>query len=324
MLLSSVLGVTEITFIFILLSSFTLKVDGNKAYGNCTDSEKKTRCCVNYYYTNGTCTQCPKGTFGENCSTQCPDNMYGESCAKRCDCKANQVCNRVDGCIDSWGTCGNNGYELICCINYILKDGYCKECPHGTYSQNCSEDCPPGKYGLLCKGICNCDAKKCDKAVGCSKKESDFQTTGEIYWIIWIIPALIGIVIFIIICIYRRSQPRKRQFVDIPMYQHEINGNTSDNYDHMADITMAKNGETIDSRKLRATSPATITIEVGTSDEIQDTGEYHTLNLRVFDYEEPIKHEQLKRSRSENSSLYFDCPARQIISVCRYWLVKDL
>uniref|UniRef100_K1P3W5 Multiple epidermal growth factor-like domains 6 n=1 Tax=Magallana gigas TaxID=29159 RepID=K1P3W5_MAGGI len=82
----------------------------------------------------------------------------------------------------------------------------------------------------------------------------------------------------------------------------------------MADITMAKNGETIDSRKLRATSPATITIEVGTSDEIQDTGEYHTLNLRVFDYEEPIKHEQLKRSRSENSSLYFDCPARLIIS----------
>lgn len=98
------------------------------------------------------------------------------------------------------------------------------------------------------------------------------------------------------------------------MYQHEINGNTSDNYDHMADITMAKNGETIDSRKLRATSPATLTREVGTSDEIQDTGEYHTLNLRVFDYEEPIKHEQLKRSRSENSSLYFDCPARQIIS----------
>uniref|UniRef100_K1PAH1 Uncharacterized protein n=1 Tax=Magallana gigas TaxID=29159 RepID=K1PAH1_MAGGI len=45
--------------------------------------------------------KCPKGTFGENCSEQCPDNMYGELCAKRCDCKANQVCNRVDGCIDS-------------------------------------------------------------------------------------------------------------------------------------------------------------------------------------------------------------------------------
>eukprot|EP00105_Crassostrea_gigas_P035288 XP_019919436.1 PREDICTED: cell death abnormality protein 1 [Crassostrea gigas] len=170
MLLSSVLGVTEITFIFILLSSFTLKVDGNKAYGNCTDSEKKTRCCNNFYNTNGTCTKCPKGTFGENCSEQCPDNMYGELCAKRCDCKANQVCNRVDGCIDSRGTCGNNGYELICCINYILKDGYCKECPHGTFDENCSKDCPPGNYGLLCKGICNCDAKTCDKAHGCSKK----------------------------------------------------------------------------------------------------------------------------------------------------------
>lgn len=43
--------------------------------------------------------ECPKGTFGENCSEQCPDIMYGEFCAKRCDCKANQVCNRVDGCI---------------------------------------------------------------------------------------------------------------------------------------------------------------------------------------------------------------------------------
>lgn len=42
--------------------------------------------------------ECPKGTYGENCSVQCPDNMYGELCAKRCDCKANQVCNRVDGC----------------------------------------------------------------------------------------------------------------------------------------------------------------------------------------------------------------------------------
>lgn len=82
----------------------------------------------------------------------------------------------------------------------------------------------------------------------------------------------------------------------------------------MADITLAKNGKTIDNRKQEATSSATMTRETETSDEVQDTGEYHTLNLRVFDYEEPIKHEQLKRSQSENSSLYFDCPARLMTS----------
>lgn len=47
---------------------------------------------------------------------------------------------------------------------------YNPECPHGTFDENCSKDCPPGNYGLLCKGICNCDAKTCDKAHGCSKK----------------------------------------------------------------------------------------------------------------------------------------------------------
>lgn len=47
---------------------------------------------------------------------------------------------------------------------------YNPECPPGTFSKNCSEDCPSGKYGLLCEGICKCDATKCDKALGCLKK----------------------------------------------------------------------------------------------------------------------------------------------------------
>lgn len=43
--------------------------------------------------------ECPKGTFGDNCSAQCPDNMYGDLCVEKCKCEKNQVCNRVRGCI---------------------------------------------------------------------------------------------------------------------------------------------------------------------------------------------------------------------------------
>lgn len=43
------------------------------------------------------------------------------------------------------------------------------------------------------------------------------------------------------------------------------------------------------------------------SDENLETGIYNTLNLRVVDYEEPIKHQPLKRSQSESSSLYVKC-----------------
>lgn len=47
--------------------------------------------------------------------------------------------------------------------------------------------------------------------------------------------------------------------------------------------------------------------EAGMPDENNEAGVYNTLNLRVFDYEEPIKHQPLKRSKSENSSLYVQC-----------------
>lgn len=43
--------------------------------------------------------ECPKGTYGLNCSRRCPTNMYGNLCAKICNCNGSQVCNHVDGCI---------------------------------------------------------------------------------------------------------------------------------------------------------------------------------------------------------------------------------
>lgn len=81
----------------------------------------------------------------------------------------------------------------------------------------------------------------------------------------------------------------------------------------MNDI-MANKSNTVDSGKLVATSSDTKTTGTGTSAVDSDPGIYNTLNLRVFDYEEPIKHEPRKRSHSENSSLYFECPARLMTS----------
>uniref|UniRef100_A0A8W8IV69 Uncharacterized protein n=1 Tax=Magallana gigas TaxID=29159 RepID=A0A8W8IV69_MAGGI len=69
--------------------------------GNCTKSDGKTGCCNNYHRSNGICVKCPKGTYGENCSEICPVNLYGELCLKRCDCKPNEDCNRVHGCLPS-------------------------------------------------------------------------------------------------------------------------------------------------------------------------------------------------------------------------------
>lgn len=78
----------------------------------------------------------------------------------------------------------------------------------------------------------------------------------------------------------------------------------------MTDFIIANNGNTVESGKLVVTSSDTKTTGTGTSDVDSEPGVYHTLKLRVFDDEEPIKHETQKRSYSEKSSLYFDCPAR--------------
>lgn len=73
----------------------------------------------------------------------------------------------------------------------------------------------------------------------------------------------------------------------------------------MTDFIIANNGNTVDSGKLVATSSHTKATGTGTSDVDSEPGVYHTLKLWIFDDEEPIKHETLKRSYSENSSFYF-------------------
>lgn len=96
-------------------------------------------------------------------------------------------------------------------------------------------------------------------------------------------------------------------FKDIPTYRTERNNTTHDDYDHVVFTWNSSNNNTLEGSKISKTASVSDTGEAGTPDENNEAGVYNTLNLRVFDYEEPIKHQPLKRSKSENSSLYVKC-----------------
>lgn len=57
-------------------------------------------CCNNYHDVNGVCMKCPDGSYGENCTETCPYGMYGELCSQECECKMNQQCNFIFGCLE--------------------------------------------------------------------------------------------------------------------------------------------------------------------------------------------------------------------------------
>ncbi|XP_065925405.1 N-acetylglucosamine-1-phosphodiester alpha-N-acetylglucosaminidase-like isoform X2 [Magallana gigas] len=68
--------------------------------GICTSPESKKVCCTNYHEVNDVCMKCPIGTYGENCTENCPDGKYGEFCLQQCECKMNQQCNFMFGCLE--------------------------------------------------------------------------------------------------------------------------------------------------------------------------------------------------------------------------------
>ncbi|XP_052705640.1 multiple epidermal growth factor-like domains protein 10 [Crassostrea angulata] len=266
--------------------------------GNCTKSDGKTGCCNNYHRSNGICVKCPKGTYGENCSEICPVNLYGELCLERCDCKPNEDCNRVHGCLPNRGICGLDR-EKKCCRNYYNLNGRCTACPLGTYGNNCVLVCPDGTYGLFCSGKCHCATSDCDKDSGCPERESYIETIGLVYWII---PLILGTVIFSIACLYcrlRKRKIKKSAAECIPRNQLEMQCTANDEFLH-------NDNNTVNGNKMVAASFDTCRREKRLSDA--EDGAYNTLDLRVFDYEVPIKHEARKKSYSETSSLYIKCP----------------
>ncbi|XP_056004306.1 multiple epidermal growth factor-like domains protein 6 isoform X2 [Ostrea edulis] len=60
----------------------------------------ETPCCNNYLYVNTTCTKCPIGTYGFNCSQICSSGYYGKLCIKQCECQPNETCDPKHGCKD--------------------------------------------------------------------------------------------------------------------------------------------------------------------------------------------------------------------------------
>lgn len=110
------------------------------------------------------------------------------------------------------------------------------------------------------------------------------------------------------VCVCRRCRKTKpKNFVDISTYPTEKNNSTYDDYDHIAYAWNKSNTNTQERSKISKTALETQAGEADMADENMVTGVYNTLNLRVVDNEEPIKHKPLKRSKSESSSLYVKC-----------------
>ncbi|XP_076071827.1 uncharacterized protein LOC143043384 [Mytilus galloprovincialis] len=69
------------------------------------------------------------------------------------------------------GECSNNtSFEKFCCSGYGLKNGTCKKCEDGYYSERklTCKKCAKGNYGDKCGKTCNCNSKEwCDHIVGC-------------------------------------------------------------------------------------------------------------------------------------------------------------
>ncbi|XP_063414046.1 uncharacterized protein LOC134696278 [Mytilus trossulus] len=57
-------------------------------------------CCFNFYKQNGECVECPIGhsSKGIQCE-KCVNGQFGRKCAELCQCKPNESCHHVRGCI---------------------------------------------------------------------------------------------------------------------------------------------------------------------------------------------------------------------------------
>ncbi|XP_052063973.1 uncharacterized protein LOC127704113 [Mytilus californianus] len=74
-----------------------------------------------------------------------------------------------------------NGKDVIterCCNGFVKRlDGKCKECPSGSYGENCRFNCIAPFYGKQCENLCEC--KRCHHIYGCGEHLS--TTTENLY-----------------------------------------------------------------------------------------------------------------------------------------------
>ncbi|XP_078310591.1 uncharacterized protein LOC111138299 isoform X2 [Crassostrea virginica] len=78
----------------------------NQQDGICSNSTngKPLECCRNYQLIMNSCTECPPGKHGWNCSDECPPTFYGRFCREICSC---DPCDKVNGCFNNSGSYGN-------------------------------------------------------------------------------------------------------------------------------------------------------------------------------------------------------------------------
>lgn len=99
-------------------------------------------------------------------------------------------------------------------------------------------------------------------------------------------------------------------------YQPAIHSTARDEYDQPANIFKEGKINTVDKRKFTETTVDANAIETVTS-EVEYDNEVHLKPImQTFDYEEPIKHEPVQMSYSENSGeQYFNCIVISVLNV---------
>uniref|UniRef100_K1PIG9 Multiple epidermal growth factor-like domains 6 n=1 Tax=Magallana gigas TaxID=29159 RepID=K1PIG9_MAGGI len=83
-------------------------------------------CCDNYYFDSikKDCLECPNGSHGRNCSKTCVIPKYGWLCYETCECKNDEYCDIVSGCLN--------------------------DCVPAYYGLQCSKSCVAPFYGCSC------------------------------------------------------------------------------------------------------------------------------------------------------------------------------
>lgn len=177
-------------------------------------------CCKNFVLRDGKCTECPSGTFDNNCTVKCPEGHYGNLCAEKCNCFRYEVWQPLKGCIDElkhykakYDKCkaGKENKTINgCCVNQRKVGEKCTDCWTGYFGENCEKNCLQDheRFDRFCLEQCGCHQNEtCNIRHGC-------QVNWEIVLGLGIgvtFTAIIGIIgINVIKRIHLRRQPRKQ------------------------------------------------------------------------------------------------------------------
>ncbi|XP_025084650.1 fibrillin-1-like isoform X2 [Pomacea canaliculata] len=183
-----------------------LNACSNVSNSNCsnTDGSYSCLCKVGFYNSSGQCTQCPRGTFGKDCSSNCTCNINKSvSCDPvngSCTCKpgwtgptcdddlnecAYSPCTNIS---QSWCSNTVGSFKCICNDGYIDNSSLClpktqctsKNCSQGCAIRNLTEECycNPGNTltsdGINCIDTDECQSSPCGNG-NCTNLNNSFS-----------------------------------------------------------------------------------------------------------------------------------------------------